>query len=145
MLHNRLLAALSALFLLVACTPLISPFSEVAYQNATDLKAHSLALVDQSADPFAQHAAEAEQLLIDVSAAYEFVNGMKGNEISAAQWQLMRDPDGGLLGEFAEVWREQGSVGNSYRDEKRIQIGKGFDQIICLEANKRSNTACLSL
>ena len=142
MLHNRLLAALSALFLLVACTPLISPFSEVAYQNATDLKAHSLALVDQSADPYAQHAAEAEQLLIDVSAAYEFVNGMKGNEISAAQWQLMRDPGKNLMGGFVGFWQQVGKVSPAFRDEYHGQVAEAFDYIICLEANKRIATLC---
>ena len=142
MLHNRLLAALSALFLLVACTPLISPFSEVAYQNATDLKARSLALVDQSADPYAQHAAEAEQLLIDVSAAYEFVHGMKGNEISAAQWQLMRDPHSNLMGGFVGFWQRKVTVNPAARDEYHGQIVEAFDYIICLEANKRIATPC---
>ena len=142
MLHNRLLAALSALFLLVACAPLISPFSEVAYQNATDLKAHSLALVDQSADPFAQHAAEAEQLLVELSAAYEFVNGMKGNEISAGQWQLMRDPGNNLMGGFVGFWQRIGKLTPSSRDEFHSQIAEAFDYIICLEANKRIATLC---
>lgn len=142
MLHNRLLAALSALFLFVACTPLISPFSEVAYQNATDLKAHSLALVDQSAEPYSQHAAEADQLKVDLSSAYEFVHGMKGNQLSADQWQLMRDPGKNLMGGFVGFWQSKGSVGPAFRDEYHGQIAEAFDYIICLEANKRSNTPC---
>ena len=144
MLHPRLAVALTTLFLLVACSPLISPFSQVAYQNATDLKAHSLALVDQSAEPYPQHADQAEQLLVDLSAAYEFVNGMKGNDISAAQWQLMRDPDKNLMGGFVGFWEEADTVSPAFSDEYRGQIAEAFDYIICLEANKRSNTQCPS-
>lgn len=142
MLHNRVLAALSALFLLFACSPLISPFSEVAYQNATDLKAHSLALVDQSTEPYSRHSADADQLLVDLSAAYEFVHGMKGNDLSAAQWQLMRDPGGNLMGGFVGFWQRKGSLSPAFRDEYHGQIADAFDYIICLEANKRSNTPC---
>ncbi len=142
----RRLSALFAILLLIgACDPLISSFSEEAYRNATSLKARSLALVDQSGEEYAAHRADAEQLLVDVDAAYEFVNGRPGNEISARQWDLMRDRDGGLLGGFQGKWREDGKLNTFFRGEVRALIASGFDTIICVEVNKRSADKCDNL
>lgn len=139
------LVALVALALapLAACDPLISPYSAEAYGNATSLKARSLALMAKSGDAFAVHQDEVEVLLVDVDAAYEFAQGYPRNQLSAEQWAILRDPGGDLLGGFFRQWARDGTVDAFFRDEKRIQVAKAFDEIICLEVNKAGRTECL--
>ena len=94
----RLGWALSLLVWLSACDPLISAYTEQAYQNATRLKAESLALIAKSGQPFSSRQAEVEQLLTNIDAAYEYAKGLPKNEVAAEQWRKIRDPGGGLLG-----------------------------------------------
>lgn len=130
------------LLLIFACAPLIAPFSEQAYQNATSLKARSLALVALSGDDFAAHGEEAHTLLIDVDAAYEYAKGIPKNQLSTSAWAEMRDPAGGLIGEFVAKWQRTGKQNVAFREAKAELIAEGFDAIICLEVYKRSPQTC---
>jgi hypothetical protein len=138
----RLLVFAMALAFVAACDPLIGPYSVEAYSNATSLKARSLALVTKAGNDYALLRAEAEQLMVDVDAAYEFAAGNPRNQVSAAQWQILRDPDGALLGGFVQRWQAQGTINAFVREENGKQISAAFDQIICLEVNKNDRTAC---
>ena len=60
---------------------LISPFQEQAYENATTLKAQSLALIAKSGEPYSSHRESLEKLLVDVDAAYEYADGLPKNEV----------------------------------------------------------------
>jgi hypothetical protein len=130
---------------LAACGPLIANYSLEAYKNATTLKAETLALVRKSAEPFSSHREEVEALSTRIDAAYEFSAGTPNNQISAAQWSIMRDPDRNMFGGFVEFWRAHGSVSPAFRDEYLGQIAAGFDYIICLEANKERHRPCRDL
>src|SRR5262245_11648570 len=110
-------------------------YSLDAYKSATTLKAEVAALVDKSDDDYASHAAEVDTLSIKIDAAYEFAAGLPNNTISTQQWQLMRDPEGGLYGGFVRVWKEKGMTSAFYRKEKKKQLEAAFDYIICLEVN----------
>jgi hypothetical protein len=125
-----------------ACAPLIAEYSLEAYKNATTLKAETAALIDKAGSPYTDHEKEVNALTTKINAAYEFSAGLPSNQISAQQWQILRDPNGGLYGGFVSVWKKYGSVSATYRQEKKIQISRAFDYIICLEANKKEATAC---
>jgi hypothetical protein len=137
---------LLALLMLViaACAPLIAPYSLEAYKNATSLKAETLGLIAESGDPFSNHQADVKALKIKLASAQEFAAGMPKNKLSAAQWAIMNDPDGGLAGEYWSLWERQGTIGAAAMAAQIRQIGAAFDEIICLEANKEKNTACVS-
>ena len=139
---NKLALAFALLFGLMACDPLIGPFTEQAYKNATSLKAQSLALMAKSTQPYANHRAAAEKLMVDVDAAYEYANGLPRNDLSARQWNILRDPNGNLLGGYLRRWRDAGKINSFVMQESRKQIGSAFDTIICLEINKREASAC---
>jgi hypothetical protein len=64
------------------------------------------------------------------------------NTFSARQWAVLRDPGRALYGGAIALWRSQGALSPAFRDQKKIQIGRAFDYILCLEANKRQATAC---
>jgi hypothetical protein len=127
---------------LAGCPLLISPYDQVAYQNATTLKAETLALVDKSTEPYAQHAKGVDALALDIDKAYEYAKGLPANQITAEQWAILKDPKGSLLGGFLETWRKEGKVSKTYATEKKAQLAQAFDYIICLEANKREATKC---
>ena len=139
----RNILSILAACLMVACSPLIAPYDAQAYKNATDLKARSLALVDLSGDPYAQHEDTARQLAVDIDAAYEFAAGRPRNRISAQQWNVIRRSDGGLVGTFIDFWKTQTNGTREFaRTEARGEISIAFDYLICLEANKQKATEC---
>ena len=127
---------------LVGCTPLIGPYSPTAYQNATSLKASTLALMEKAKEPYATHQREIESLTVEIDKAYEFVNGIPSNSISARQWSILKKPDGDLLGKFMLRWKERGTLTPTFIDEFKGPVADAFDEIICLEANKKEATKC---
>lgn len=125
-----------------ACTPLIGAYSPRAYEHATSLKAETLALVERADEPYAEHRQAAERLMVDLQRAYEYVRGVPRNAISARQWRLLVDPDGDLVGRFMQRWRDEGTLRPAFIAEFRAILADAFDEIICLEANKREPTDC---
>jgi hypothetical protein len=110
---------LSFSLLLLGCAPLIGPYSATAYQNATSLKATTLALMNKATQPYAKHEKEVEDLMLEIDKAYEFVNGIPSNSISAKQWMILKDPDGDLLGKFFKRWKSESTLGPVYIAEIR--------------------------
>ena len=130
------------LFLIAACTPLIGPYSPTAYQNATSLKPQALALMTKARESFSAHQTEIETLNIELQQAHEFVKGVPSNSISAGQWQILIDSDGDLLGKFFRRWQERTSLSETYILEFKGIVADAFDEIICLEANKKDASQC---
>lgn len=128
--------------LLAGCAPIISEYSLDAYKNATSLKAETLAMVDKSGEKYAAHRDDVDALTVKISAAYEFAAGIPNNDLSATQWQIVRNPDGNLWGGFVRVWSSQGTVSPAFRLGIRKNISDAFDQIICLEVNKKESKSC---
>jgi hypothetical protein len=130
------------LLLFVGCAPLIGPYSPTAYQNATSLKVETLALMDKATQPYAGHEKEVESLNVEIDKAYEFVKGISSNSISAKQWLILKKPDGDLLGKFFLRWKERGVLSQAVIDEYKGVVSDAYDEIICLEANKKEATKC---
>ena len=114
----------------------ISPYSEIAYQQATSLKVDSLALMAKATEPYAQHQAEVEALRLKIDKAYEYAKGLPNNAITTSQWEILKAPDRHLLGGFLEFWRTKSTLSATYIADKQRQVGAAFDQIIGLESGK---------
>ncbi len=142
---RRAFALLAVLAFLSGCAPLISEFNADAYKNATTLKAETLALVDKSGEAYATRRIEVETLTTKIDAAYEYAAGLPANQITAQQWQILRNPEGRLYGSFVRIWRTRGKVGDEYRVEKKAQLAEAYDLIICLEVNKKESKSCSSI
>jgi len=140
--HGHYFFACLFLLILAACTPLIGPYSPTAYQNATSLKAETLALMDKATQPYAENEQKIDDLNIRINAAYEYVNGMPSNSISAKQWEILKNQEGNLLGKFFSRWKEKGVLSETFVKEFKKLISEAFDEIICLEANKESAVDC---
>ena len=142
-LPSRIAGLLCVLFLLSGCAPLIAEYSLEAYKNATSLKAEALDLIDKSGEPYARRREEAEALTTKINAAYEFAAGTAYNQLSARQWQILRDPNGQLYGGYITFWKRRGTMSNPrFRMHAKNLIGAAFDEIICLEANKQALKPC---
>ncbi|MDA8431757.1 MAG: hypothetical protein M0Z60_02200 [Nitrospiraceae bacterium] len=131
------------LLFLGACAPMIGPYSPTAYKNATGLKAETLALMDRATMPYSQSEAMIEELMVEIDKAYEYVHGMPSDDLSARQWALLRRPDGDLLGKFLDRWKTDGRLTPVYIGEFKGLVSDAFDEIICLEANKKAANLCL--
>lgn len=142
--HSTRYLFIIILSLLPACTTLIGPYSPVAYQNATSLKAETLALMSKASDPYDMHKAEVEKLFVEVAKAHEFVKGVPSNSISSQQWGKLIKKDGDLMGRFFSRWEssESKKLSKTYIDEFKPIVSDAFDEIICLETNKKEAKKC---
>jgi len=131
-----------ALGWLAACAPLIAGYSLQAYQNATTLKADVAAMVTNSTDDYSAHASDVSALTLRLNEAAEFAKGEPANAIAARQWVILLDPNGHLYGGFVAKWRHDGHLSAAEAGNVRTLIDRAFDQIVCLEANKQTATAC---
>jgi hypothetical protein len=138
----KLAAVLVTLAIVAGCAPLIADYNAEAYKNATTLKAETLALMDKSTESFTSHRNDVDRLTTKINAAYEYSAGLPSNQISAQQWQILRNPDGNLYGGFVRQWRSKNTLKPGYIAEKKIDVGEMFDFIICLEANKKEPKPC---
>ena len=103
--------------------------------------------MDKAEEPYSTHQKEIESVSLEIDKAYEFVNGVPSNSISAKQWLLLKDPDGDLLGRFFSRWKQAEtkkppSLTPDFIKEFKGQVSDAFDEIICLEANKKEATQC---
>lgn len=131
-------------FLAISCSPLIGPYSPTAYENATSLKAETLSLMEKAMEPYSDHKKAAESLAIELRKAHEYVKGVPSNSITARQWEILIKQDGDLIGKFMQRWKERETLSKIYIEEFDGLISDAFDEIICLEANKKGATKCVS-
>ena len=128
--------AVALLAATTACAPLITGFDPQAYNQAVSLKVDALVLMGAAMEPYAQHEAEAKALAVRLDKAFEYAQGKPRNELSARQWQILKDPERHLLGGFMARWQKDSTLGRAYIGEKKVQVGQAFDQIIGLESGK---------
>jgi hypothetical protein len=123
------------LLFLVGCPRHIAPYRPEAYEKATSLKVEALNLMDKATEPYAQHQAAAETLRLNLEKAYEDAKGIPQNELAAQMWEILKDPNGNLLGGFLAKWQKS-VLKKPFIDEKKAQVSDAFDKIIALEIGK---------
>jgi len=89
-----------AWFSLAACS-LIAHYGQVAYEHATSAKVDTLALMDKATGSYSDHPKEIEAVVIALNKAYEYDRGRALNKLTVAQWDILRDPNGNLVGGFS--------------------------------------------
>ena len=131
-----LAALLLAVLFLAGCPRHIAPYRPEAYDKATSLKVEALNLMDKATEPYAQHQAAAETLRLNLEKAYEDAKGIPKNELAAQMWEILKNPNGNLLGGFLAMWQKKSVLKKPFIDEKKAQVGDAFDKIIALEIGK---------
>ena len=140
--RQKKITVILLLLFLTACAPLIGPYSPTAYQNATSLKPQTLALMDKAKEAYAKHQTEVEVLVVELKKAHEYVKGVPSNSISARQWEILIKEDGDLFGKFVKRWKERSTLSSAFITEFKGLVSDAFDEIICLEANKKEASKC---
>ena len=87
----------------------------------------------------------AENLMIQLQAAFEYANGIEHNNEAAKNWRDLIGDEEQMVTAWMTRWKTDGQVNPSLANELRSQFAEGFDIIICLEANKRQLSACPNL
>jgi hypothetical protein len=131
-----MLVALAVLTLSLTSCASISPFNQVAYEQAVTLKVDALTLMSKAREPFRGHRPEVEALVVRVEKAYEFARGRPDNEIATAQWAILKDPDRRLLGGFLRRWEKDSTLSETFIAEAKGLVADAFDTIIGLESGK---------
>lgn len=111
-------------------------FDQRAYEATVDLKVDSLVLAEQSTEPYTNHVAEAESIVIRVRKAQEYAKGIPNNDKTVAQWALVADPEGGGIVGYIEDWKEAEQFAEFEVEESLLLLAQQFDDIIALEAAK---------
>ena len=114
----------------------ISLFDQAAYENAVSAKVDTLVLMGKATGSYSAHQKEIEAVKRELEKAYEYDLGRPLNKITAAQWQILLDPNRDLVGGFLKMWKNNDSLGATFIAEKKLQIAEAFDQIIGLESGK---------
>lgn len=127
---------------LPACAPVSPSFNPAVQGNTVSLKADTLALLDRAGDRYGEHAAEVDALTARINTAATVASSIPRNTLAARQWDVLRDPDRALYGGTIKLWQAQDTLGLAFREQKKIQIGRAFDYILCLEANKQQARSC---
>jgi len=121
--------------LLISCAS-ISLYDQKAYEQAVSLKVESLALMSKAIQPYSEHQKQAENLMIEVEKAYEYAKWRPKNEISAKQWEILKDPDGNLLGGFMKKWQRDSRLSPVFVENAKGLVASAFNKIIELESAK---------
>ena len=132
----RIAAPLALLAAVAGCAPAIAPYSPAAYELAVDAKVDALRLMDAAEYAAVDESRRIDSMLRDLDRAYEFALGRPRNEYSTKQWELMRDPDGHLLGGFIARWQQHERLSPTFIAATRPLIEQAFDAIIGLESGK---------
>ena len=142
---QRSVLALCLLWL-TACVNLAG-YDQRAYENATSLKPRTLAMVEKSklGNSYQGNVAAAENLMIQLQAAFEYANGIEHNNEAAKNWRDLIGDEEQMITAWMTRWKTDGQVNPTLASELRSQFAEGFDIIICLEANKRQLSACPNL
>lgn len=123
--------------LLVACSS-VPNYDQTAYNRATELKADSIRLIKKADESFDTHSIEVDSIKRRIEHAYEYEKGKgQSNVFTIRQYEIMMNPEGGLLYGFLVRWEKEGKVSAFFANEVAILVGQGFDEIIRMEWNKR--------
>jgi hypothetical protein len=123
-------------------TPVSAPFDQRAYENAVNVRARALVLIDRAGEKYATRRPEVEALMVEVDTAYTYVQSRPGNQIAIQAWERIRNPQGGSLANYLLRWRERGALSPAVRNERRAQIAAHLEYVVCIEANKQAEIGC---
>ena len=140
--HSIWFAQFALLFLLLGCGTTTAPFDPAVQQNAEQLKVQTLALIDKSGNKFTASQKDVTALVARIDAAASAAAGVAMNEPVTVAWGVIRGPQSGSAVEYFNTWKQRSAMRPAIRAEKKAQIGRHFDYLICLEAAKSTGSTC---
>jgi len=129
------------LIILAGCVSLAG-YDQHAYENATSLKATTIGKLNSFGVSCSYDTASRNQLIVELESAFEYANGVQHNNEASKAWRWLIDDI--VQSYFQRCISQKAKISKSAFNEYMPQVGEAFDNIICLEANKRSLTKCPS-
>ena len=119
-----------------SCVKYIAVYDPIALNNAVSLKSESLNLLKKATEPYADHEPEIRALMLEIDQAYEYACSLPKNNLTARQWEVLKDPERNLLGGFFKYWQQKETLTQEFISEISGEISRAFDAIIKLETLK---------
>jgi hypothetical protein len=132
--QNSIYILLMIIFL--GCTT-TAPYSQVAYEQSTSIKATTLFIMSRAVEPYASHKQSVDNLLLEGYKAYEYAKARPKNEEATKQWGIILNPKRNSLAGFMARWKSAGTLGQGFIIEARKEISRHFDIISTVEARKQ--------
>jgi hypothetical protein len=110
--------------------------NDTAYQQATALKAEALSLMDKATDQYSLHKDEVETIRVEMEKAYDFAKDRSHNELSAKQWEIVRNPDRNSLAGFLKRWEAAGALSATFVSDAKKVVSDQLDRISEFERGK---------
>jgi hypothetical protein len=104
----------------------------VSYEKAVVLKVESLEIMEKAVEPYPDHGASVDALLVEIEKAYEYDKNRPKNELVTKQWEILKDPDRRVLGYFLQRWKNETQLSRAYVDGQKKTVSLAYDQIIGL-------------
>ena len=114
------------------CASSVAVYDQEAYKQAVALRVESLALMDKAVEPYSNHEASVDALLVNLEKAYQYDRGRPGNEAVTRQWEILKDPNHRLLGYFLQRWKDEKQLRKAYVDGQKKNVSLAYDEIISL-------------
>jgi hypothetical protein len=140
--HLRTTTFISSFFILlgsVGCAPSLSLYDQYALAQAISVKVDALNLMDQATDDYQAHQKEIAALNTEIEKIYEYDKWRTKDSLTIKQWDILKNPDGHLLGGFLSNWKKHGKESSVFIGDKKIEVSAAFDQIIKLELAKNKS------
>ncbi len=133
---KKILVLITLAALISSCGSTISVFDQYAYSQTTSLKVDGLRLMDKATSSYASQKEAIDNYMAAIDKIYEYELHRPKNEISAAMWRIIKDPEKNLLGGFMKRWEARSSFSSDFIGEMKRQVGEAFDLVIDLESKK---------
>ena len=134
---TKVLPLLVAFFLFNSCNVFKTAlFDQHSYQQTVTLKVESLALMDKASEPYANHQAKAEDVLLEMQKMVEYEKNKENNNITHKMWEIMANEERNLMAGFLKRWKNQGPLNQVFVTEAKGQIAEAYDVLIKYESKK---------
>jgi hypothetical protein len=129
------------LLIIVSMTACVTSRNQSALQNASMLKAETLALLNKATGSYAAHAQQVSNLNVRLEQAFDLERSRPNNTTTVQMWDTLLHvnpqlPGSGIYPRFIKQWKTKDTLKPAYIADKKENVAAAFDKIISLESAK---------
>ena len=137
----RAASSILGLLIIVGMSACVVSRDQSALQNASMLRAKTLALLDKGTEPYAAHTQEVSGLNVELQRALDQERSRPNNTKTVQMWETLLDvnpqlPGSGIYPRFIKQWETKSTLKPAYIANKKENVAAAFDRIISLESAK---------
>lgn len=117
-----------------ACS--VTNFDRYAYQKTEESKIEAFEVMDlASSNSFESRSADVDRFKLKLDSLFTYEKSRKNNALTVEAWKTVLS-EGSTLNRFFKRWKEKVVLKPTYVAEKKINVGRLFDDILKIELNK---------